>query len=232
MSERLSSIVGPDAVLQPTNNIARHNSGHNSGSCSEASEDPSPLPSSSDSGDSLKHFITKPPSARLPPSSTDNGDGQSSLRHPFHNLYSASASRNSSARTSTSSLQALNEDTVVDARSERRPPMSRRTSALSPSDTHSPDYPVYPDQSYASLQTQVHPTYQPPLTHRSHQSHHDIRARLALSRAAKTAANTPVSSPGLFSLRASRPGTPYGADDGTRVSSPYLHPTHLQPPKE
>lgn len=233
MSERPPSVVGPDAVLQPTNNIARHTSRPNSGSCSEASEDPSPLPSSSDSGDSSKHFITKPPSARLPPPSTDNGDGQSpSLRHPYHNLYSASASRNSSARTSTSSLQALNEDIVVDARSERRPPMPRRTSALSQSDTHSPNYPVYPDQSYASLQTQVHPTYQPPLIHRSHQSHHDIRARLALSRAAKTAGNTPVSSPGLFSFRGPRPGTPYGADDGTRVSSPYLHPTHLQPPKE
>lgn len=231
MSERPSSIVDRDSV--PRNGrTADKTSKRDSGNLSEVAEDPSPLPSS-DSGES-KQVITKPPSARLSLSNSDAGDGQSTLRHPYHNLYSASSSRNSSARTSTSSLQALNEDTIVDARSVRRPPMSRRTSGLSQSDKHSQDLPVYPDQSYASLQSQVHPTYQPPFSHprSAPQSHHDIRSRLAESRAARTAGNTPVSSPGLFSFKSPQSATPFGTDDGTRVSTPYLHPTHLQPPKE
>ena len=233
MTEKPASIVGPDDVVLRNDHPA-DNSKSVSNNSSEVTEDPSPLPLPSDSADS-KHIITKPPSARLPPPGADNGDGQSPLRSPYHNLYSASTSRNSSARTSTSSLQALNEDTIVDVRSERRPTMSRRTSALSQSDAHTRDYPVYPDQSYASLQQQVHPTYQPPLvgSRNSFQSHHDIRARLAQSRAARIAGSPPISSPGLFSFNKNpRPGSSLGAEDGTRASSPYLHPTHLQPPKE
>ena len=222
-----------DTKMSERRRTADKISKRDSGNLSEVTEeDPSPLPSS-DSGES-KQVITKPPSARLSLSNSDAGDGQSTLRHPYHNLYSASSSRNSSARTSTSSLQALNEDTIVDARSVRRPPMSRRTSGMSQSDKHSQDLPVYPDQSYASLQSQVHPTYQPPFSHprSAPQSHHDIRSRLAQSRAARTAGNTPVSSPGLFSFKTPSSTTSFGTDDGTRVSTPYLHPTHLQPPKE
>ena len=217
-----------DTKMSERRRTADKISKRDSGNLSEVTEeDPSPLPSS-DSGES-KQVITKPPSARLSLSNSDAGDGQSTLRHPYHNLYSASSSRNSSARTSTSSLQALNEDTIVDARSVRRPPMSRRTS-----DKHSQDLPVYPDQSYASLQSQVHPTYQPPFSHprSAPQSHHDIRSRLAQSRAARTAGNTPLSSPGLFSFKNPHSATPFGTDDDTRVGSPYLHPTHMQPPRE
>ena len=217
-----------DTKMSERRRTADKISKRDSGNLSEVTEeDPSPLPSS-DSGES-KQVITKPPSARLSLSNSDAGDGQSTLRHPYHNLYSASSSRNSSARTSTSSLQALNEDTIVDARSVRRPPMSRRTS-----DKHSQDLPVYPDQSYASLQSQVHPTYQPPFSHprSAPQSHHDIRSRLAQSRAARTAGNTPLSSPGLFSFKTPHSATPFGTDDDTRVGSPYLHPTHMQPPRE
>ena len=217
-----------DTKMSERRRTADKISKRDSGNLSEVTEeDPSPLPSS-DSGES-KQVITKPPSARLSLSNSDAGDGQSILRHPYHNLYSASSSRNSSARTSTSSLQALNEDTIVDARSVRRPPMSRRTS-----DKHSQDLPVYPDQSYASLQSQVHPTYQPPFSQprSAQQSHHDIRSRLAQSRAARTAGNTPLSSPGLFSFKTPHSATPFGTDDDTRVGSPYLHPTHMQPPRE
>ncbi|BCR83750.1 putative serine/threonine protein kinase [Aspergillus chevalieri] len=229
------SIVGPDLVLRNGYNTTApattdHYSRRDSLESAELAEGPSPLPSSSDTAEPNKQVITKPPSAKLP---SDNGESQPPLRHPYYNLYSASTSRNSSARTSTSSLQALNEDTVVDARSNRRPAMSRRTSGLSQSETPAPEYPVYPDQSYASLQTQVHPTYQPPLLRsRPQQTHHDIRSRLAQSRAARTAGNTPLSSPGLFSFKSPRPvsSTPVATDNGTRVSSPYLHPTQLQPP--
>ena len=233
------SIVGPDLVLRNGYNTTApattdHYSRRDSLESAELAEDPSPLPSSSDSAEPNKQVIAKPPSAKLP---LDNGESQPPLRHPYYNLYSASTSRNSSARTSTSSLQALNEDTVVDVRSNRRPAMPRRTSGLSQSETPAPEYPVYPDQSYASLQTQVHPTYEPPLLRsRPQQTHHDIRSRLAQSRAAqsraaRTAGNTPLSSPGLFSFKSPRPAsTPVATDSGTRVSSPYLHPTQLQPP--
>lgn len=230
MPEKSSSIVDSDDVALRSGQLAG-NVKKDTDSSDEVTEDPSPLPATSDSADS-KSVITKPPSARLP---AENGDGQSPLRSPYHNLYSASTSRNSSARTSTSSLQALNEDIVVDVRSERRPTMSRRTSGLNQSDPPAPEYPVYPDQSYASLQTQVHPTYQPPLveSRNSFQSHHDIRARLAQSRAARVGGNPGVPSPGLFSFdKPPRPGSAFGIEEGTRVSSPYLHPTHLQPPKE
>lgn len=233
MPESSSSIVDSDDVALRNGQLAG-NTKSDLDSANELTEDPSPLPLTSDSADS-KPVITKPPSARLP---AENGDGQSPLRSPYHNLYSASTSRNSSARTSTSSLQALNEDIVVDVRSERRPTMPRRASSgLNQSGSHSPapDYPVYPDQSYASLQTQVHPTYQPPLvgSRNSFQSHHDIRARLAQSRAARAAGSPGLPSPGLFSFdKTTRPSSALGIEEGTRSSSPFLHPTHLQPPKE
>lgn len=231
MPERSSSIVDSSDVALRSGQLAG-NTKKDKGSASEMAEDPSPLPSTSSDSTDSKTVITKPPSARLP---AENGDGQSPLRSPYHNLYSASASRNSSARTSTSSLQALNEDIVVDVRSERRPTMSRRASGLNQSDSPAPDYPVYPDQSYASLQTQVHPVYQPPLvgSRNSFQSHHDIRARLAQSRAARAAGTPGVPSPGLFSFdKNPRPGSAFGIEEGSRASSPFLHPTHLQPPKE
>ncbi|KAJ5084400.1 hypothetical protein NUU61_008979 [Penicillium alfredii] len=170
------------------------------------------------------------PSTAKPSLTTDMTEAQASLRQAYPHVYSSS--RTSSTRTSSSSLQALNEDTVVDARSDlgniRRSP--RRTSRNS--DTQ--DYPVYPDQSYAVLQSQVHPTWQPHhlRSRSSYPSHTDVPARLPFPRVARTAGNTPVSSPGLFSMRSSRSTPPLGSDDEAGIGSPYLHPTHLQPPKE
>ncbi|KAA8644816.1 hypothetical protein EYZ11_009330 [Aspergillus tanneri] len=182
-----------------------------------------------------KQTVTRPPTAKLPLTS-DVADGQTSLRHPFSHLYhSSGTSRSPSTRTSSSSLQALNEDSVVDVRSDLgvfgRPSLPRRTSHLGQSDAPSTDYPVYPDQSYAVLQSQVHPTYQPPFlrSRSSYPSRTEILTRFAPSRPSRTAGNTPISSPGLFSVRSS---TPLGSDDEGRISSPYLHPTHMQPPKE
>ncbi|KAI2906219.1 hypothetical protein CBS76997_9557 [Aspergillus niger] len=186
----------------------------------------------------IKQTVTKPPNAKLPLQG-DFSDGQTSLRHPFPHLYhSSSTSRSPSTRTSSSSLQALNEDTVVDARSDhsavgRSSISSRRVAHMGPSETHSADYPVYPDQSYAVLQSQIHPTYQPPfLRTRSSYPSRTEAAKYAPSRAARTAGNTPLSSPGLFSIRSPRSTPPFASDDEGRISSPYLHPTHLQPPKE
>ncbi|KAL4868817.1 hypothetical protein BDV12DRAFT_93722 [Aspergillus spectabilis] len=180
-------------------------------------------------------LITKPSNAKL--ASNDVPDGQPSLRHPFPHLYhSSGASRSPSTRTSSSSLQALNENIVVDARSERstftRATLSRRTSYMGQSDTQSAEYPVYPDQSYAVLQSQIHPTYHPPFLRTRSSYPTEATPNPGQTRAARTAGNTPISSPGLFSVKP--PGlTPSLESDGDdHSSSSLLHPTHLQPPKE
>ncbi|OJJ47491.1 hypothetical protein ASPZODRAFT_150987 [Penicilliopsis zonata CBS 506.65] len=206
-----------------------------------------------------RQAVTKPPTAKLAPSN-DPLDGQaSSLRHNFSHIYhSSSGSRPPSTRTSSSSLQALNEDTVVDVRSEPNLAVVGRTSTSSKMSSmshqlwqptvdtqalprrfehpHSVDYPVYPDQSYAVLQSQVHPTYYPSFvrSRSSYPSHTDsaVTPTTPAARVSRTAGNTPLSSPGLFSVRSPRTTPPLASDDIERIGSPFLHPTHLQPPKE
>ncbi|CAG7928266.1 unnamed protein product [Penicillium olsonii] len=161
-------------------------------------------------------------STKQAPPITDVSEAAATFRQAFPSIYGG---RTPSNRSSSSSLQALNEDTVVDARSENgsigRSP--RRTSRQSEN-----ELPVYPDQSYASLQSQVHPTWQPPLV-----AEPDPLPRFAYARGVRTAGNTPLSSPGLFSMRHSRHfGTPSGSDDDVSTGSSLLHPSHLQPPKE
>ncbi|PKY04061.1 serine/threonine protein kinase [Aspergillus campestris IBT 28561] len=233
MADRPSSLSGMD---EPINVVARNgqeldkSSKRSSDLSSEVSDQSPPTPAEGD----MKRSVTKPPTAKLPLPS-DTTDGQPAIRPTFSHLYHHSnTSRSLSTRTSSSSLQALNEGTVVDARSElgaRPSPLSRRTSYVTQSESPPTEYPVYPDQSYEVLQSQVHPTYQRPSlwTRGSHHARSDTQLRYG-SRPSRTAGNTPVSSPGLFSFR-SRRSTPFESDDG-RVSSPYLHPTHLQPPKE
>ncbi|KAL4944224.1 hypothetical protein BDV06DRAFT_112729 [Aspergillus oleicola] len=173
--------------------------------------------------------ITKPSSAKLP-HSNDVPDGQPSFRQTFPHLYhSSGTSRAPSIRSSSSSLQALNEDAVSVF---SRISLSRRTSYNR--DAQVPEYPVYPDQSYAVLQSQIHPTYQPPFL-RTHSSvPTEAVAKPGQSRGARTAGNTPISSPGLFSFERPRPSlTPSLASDGEgHTGTSFLHPTHLQPPKE
>ncbi|KAJ5085532.1 hypothetical protein N7532_010303 [Penicillium argentinense] len=189
-------------------------------------------------GPSRPDEALQPPSTDKPtksiaqsPINPEIAEAQATLRQAFPHVYATG--RAPSNRSSSSSLQALNEDTVVDARSDQgsagRSP--RRTSRHS--DTR-PDYPVYPDQSYASLQSQIHPTWQPPhlRSRSSYPSQTDLAPRYAHARAARTAGNTPVSSPGLFSMRSPRTTPPMGSDEEGWIGSPYLHPTHLQPPKE
>lgn len=170
----------------------------------------------------------------------------------FHFLpHSSANSRASSAKTSSSSLQALNEDAVTDARSEptsalNRTALGKRLSQhfeqhsqpLAPT-THTVntagDFPVYPDQSYAVLQSQVYPRpYQPHLRGRSsYPSPTDYsREYEYFPPGARTTGNTPISSPGLFSRRSARTSPSIGSDEESRSGSPYLHSTHLQPPKE
>ncbi|KAL4808510.1 kinase-like domain-containing protein [Aspergillus unguis] len=176
--------------------------------------------------------VTKPLTAKLP-QANEILDGQAPLRQTFPHLYhSSGGSRTPSTRTSSSSLQALNEDTVVDARSERnvfaRMSLSRRTSYNRQTDSPTPEYPVYPDQSYAVLQSQIHPTYQPPYLRTLSSYPTEVAPRPGQARGARTAGNTPISSPGLF------PGLSpsIGSESDDQTANSYLHPSHLQPPKE
>ncbi|KAL2828719.1 kinase-like domain-containing protein [Aspergillus cavernicola] len=180
--------------------------------------------------------VTKPSNAKLPPPN-DVLDGQTSLRHTLPHLYHSSGiSRSPSTRTSSSSLQALNEDIVVDARSDRgvfaRTSLSRRTSYNRQSDTQIPEYPVYPDQSYAVLQSQIHPTYHPPFLRTRSSYPTETVPRIAQSRSARTAGNTPLSSPGLFSVKSPGLAPSLESDGEDHTGTSFLHPTHLQPPKE
>ncbi|KAF2736351.1 kinase-like protein [Polyplosphaeria fusca] len=107
------------------------------------------------------------------------------------------------------------------------------------------DGPQYPNQSYAALHHQHHPpSYSPHIlrtrsSHPSHYTSHSITTA-ALARDAhrdimdsgsRTVGNSPATSPGLFS-----PTTPplrhVDSDEQGFYSSPYLHHTQRQAPKE
>lgn len=110
------------------------------------------------------------------------------------------------------------------------------------------DGPVYPNQSYAALHLQQYPpTHVPPIV-RSRTSHPAHSAANSLSSLGtfgipnehyrdimesgpRTVGNSPVSSPGLFDPTKRRSQNLDQLDDGL-YSSPWLHPTHRQPPKE
>lgn len=201
---------------------------------------------SSDASD--VHMFPKSQTTTKSPPRSDMADNQAPFLSP-HAYRSSNNSKPPSRRTSFSSLQALDEDNVVDARSDSRPPsrtsftqrMSQKLAFSSDArasraenESASQDYPVYPNQSYAMLQSQIHPTYQHPnLRNRSSfPSRIDTRSWFFPSRLSRTAANTPVSSPGLFSFKPPAPPTSSGLYNQNRTGSPYLHPTHLQPPKE
>lgn len=227
MAERRSSNANPVCFLNldEADQLTNRN-GHVSG---DSKRDPArpddalqPLSTSND-----KPAIKQTANAPLTP---DISEAQATLRQAFPHVYASA--RAPSTRSSSSSLQALNEDIVVDARSEHGS-VGRSHRRASRQSDHQPEYPVYPDQSYASLQSQIHPTWQPP--HLRSRSSYPLQSDSLLRnqpRVARTAGNTPISSPGLFSMRSPRTTPPIGSDDEGWIGSPYLHPTHLQPPKE
>lgn len=104
--------------------------------------------------------------------------------------------------------------------------------------------PHYPNQSFAALQSQYHPSpYEPhPLRSRSsHPSQNSIysstsstksRNLPSMTSGAKTAGNTPAQSPGLFDTSSS--SIKYAGDEGQEMqyNTPLLHPSHFQAPKE
>ncbi|KAF2127270.1 kinase-like protein [Dothidotthia symphoricarpi CBS 119687] len=110
------------------------------------------------------------------------------------------------------------------------------------------DGPVYPNQSYAALHLQQYPTSHVPPILRSRSSHPAHTATTSLSgiptfglprdhhrdimeSAPRSAGNSPTNSPGLFDPHKRRPRNVEHRNDGL-YSSPWLHHTHRQPPKE
>lgn len=112
------------------------------------------------------------------------------------------------------------------------------------------DGPHYPNQSYAALQAQHYPPPYLPLilrTRSSHPSHYSSFSATQISTfglaydqdrsmadsGSRTVGNSPAGSPGLFSPTTPplRPGQQSSEDPGF-YSSPYLHYTHRQAPKE
>jgi serine/threonine protein kinase len=110
------------------------------------------------------------------------------------------------------------------------------------------DGPVYPNQSYAALHLQQHPPLHHPPVARSRSSHpahsaghslsglatfglSDEHYRDVMDSAPRTVGNTPATSPGLFDPSNRRSHHFEQPDDGL-YSSPWLHHTHRQAPKE
>ncbi|KAJ5162937.1 uncharacterized protein N7500_004767 [Penicillium coprophilum] len=216
MAEILSSQAGledPDQLPRNDHVSKNHKRDHS------RSEESSRL--SSGSNDQPESRPPSKSSAEQPSIITDVSEATATFRQAFPGLYGA---RTPSNRSSSSSLQALNEGIVVDVRSESGS-IGRGNRRASRHSDH--QLPVYPDQSYASLQSQVHPTWQPP-----HVTGQDSLPRHSYARGVRTAGNTPLSSPGLFSMRHPRIGTSSVSDDDISMKSSLLHPSHLQPPKE
>ncbi|KAH8730086.1 hypothetical protein GQ44DRAFT_673827 [Phaeosphaeriaceae sp. PMI808] len=124
-----------------------------------------------------------------------------------------------------------------------------RSLAHVPSSRQLRDGPVYPNQSYAALHLQHHPTshVQPIIRSRSsHPAHsaanslsglstfglaHNYSYRDVMETAPRTVGNSPISSPGLFDPKNHRSHLPEQPNDGL-YSSPWLHHMHRQAPKE
>jgi len=161
---------------------------------------------------------------------------------------SAQASSNSltglSDRDRKSSNQSLGRTSSVRSNQNQirisRPSHTKSASTSQPISKRS-DHPVYPDQSFLALQSQFSAARpSPPLRSRSSHPAQNVmyndlstssrqpRDRPMLSPGVRTAGNSPISSPGLYTPPA-RP-VRLGEEEIRRAASPQLH--HLQTPKE
>ncbi|KAL6158651.1 hypothetical protein ACJBU6_02756 [Exserohilum turcicum] len=111
------------------------------------------------------------------------------------------------------------------------------------------DGPVYPNQSYAALHLQKYPQpYVPPIvrsrsSHPSHATANSLSSlgafglsydhyRDIMDSGPRTVGNSPVNTPGLFSPTNRRMSQDTQATDDGTYSTPWLHHTHRQAPKE
>ncbi|KAI4258455.1 MAG: hypothetical protein LQ352_001206 [Teloschistes flavicans] len=107
-----------------------------------------------------------------------------------------------------------------------------------------PEYPHYPEQSFASLQSQHYPPPHQPYPLRTRSSHpsqnssfssipsHGSRDYISTITGARTVGNTPAQSPGLFSPVYPASRTQVEESEDSQTSTPLLHPAHMQTPKE
>ena len=106
------------------------------------------------------------------------------------------------------------------------------------------EYPRYPDQSFAVLQSQHCPPISHPQPIRPRSSHpsqnssfsaipsHNSRDQIAMAPGAKTVGSTPAQSPGLFSPLFPSGRSQVEESEDSQTSTPLTHPAHLQTPKE
>ena len=147
--------------------------------------------------------------------------------HPDHRP----AFQRDASNASTATVRANS----VDSHKVTTPPSSKR-----------PDGPHYPNQSYAALQSQqYHVAHVPPIfrAKSSHPTHHSGYSvshistfgsdfyRDIMDTGSRTAGNSPANSPGLFNTH-SPPLRHSKQSDDNLYSTPWLHPTHRQAPKE
>ncbi|KAL9075584.1 MAG: hypothetical protein Q9157_003966, partial [Trypethelium eluteriae] len=160
----------------------------------------------------------------------------SSTSFDHHGRPTVQRDLSSTSTASTATVTAASFDPVSQpASNTRKPPQ---------------EYPQFPNQAYAALQSQLHPSPYPPPPpppFRARSAHpsdyassstavspfNDPRARLITESGSKTVGNSPAGSPGLFTPTASpvRAHASHFEEDGY-YSTPYLHFTHMQAPKE
>lgn len=195
---------------------------------SATSTDSSPVQSSHASSSSL--HSTQPPPSNLRAATFKHEERPGVLRD-LSGVSTASSQTVVPTRTSTTSARpsTFNTRTVDPATALRRR-----------------DGPIYPNQAFSVLQSQFYPPpYQPhPLrTRSSHPSQHSTYSSSAASSrhsreypemnpGSRTEGNTPSPSPGLFTPSFPSPSQTSETDDDSHYSSPFLHPSHGQAPKE
>lgn len=104
--------------------------------------------------------------------------------------------------------------------------------------------PIYPNQSFAALQSQFYPPPYQPYSLRSRSSQNSpqhssyssgsskpLPDQSIAPTGARTVGSTPAQSPGLFTS-GQRPGSAAGEFERNHAGTPLLHPTHMQAPKE
>ena len=104
--------------------------------------------------------------------------------------------------------------------------------------------PIYPNQSFAALQSQFYPPPYQPFALRSRSSQNSPQHssyssgspkqpldQSSVATGAKTVGSTPAHSPGLFTP-GQRSGSAGGEFERSHAGTPLLHPAHMQAPKE
>ena len=177
----------------------------------------------------------------VPTSSSSSQDYRSASK-PHYSLTGNSVDENGSSWRELSTETAINRSFA---------PGSTRPTSVPSFQTRrreGPDYPTYPNQSFAALHSQIYPPiYSPSLQyiartggsnppHTFSASSTDIQTvnkdNPHSNSGSKTVGNTPAQSPSLFSPAfANRAKWAGGSDDG-RSNTPMLHPTHHKAPKE